>query len=96
MTADLPGPALDLLAAIAETLHVPAPAFDRDAEYAYRLLVEDRIRDVRAVISDILAGGATLGIAWEANYLRKRAAERQPDYRTNAQAIAEHRKEDPS
>ncbi|MFE3326863.1 hypothetical protein [Streptomyces sp. NPDC059176] len=83
MTADLPGPGLNLLAAIGEALDVPAPALDRDAEAAYRLLVEDRLRYVRAVIGDVLAGKATLGIAWEADYLRRKTAERPVTYRQN-------------
>ncbi|MFC5802779.1 hypothetical protein [Streptomyces formicae] len=90
-TPDVPGPVLNLLAAISETLEVPSPALDRDAEVAYRLLVEDRIRVVQATIRDVLAGNAKLGIAWEANYLRKRAAERPPTYRTSAQALDELR-----
>ncbi|MEU6702555.1 hypothetical protein [Streptomyces wuyuanensis] len=88
MTA-IPESLRDLLAAISEALEVPAPALDRDAEAAYRWHVEDRIMLVQSAIKDVRAGEATLGLDWEANYLRDRVAERPARYRTRDQAIAE-------
>lgn len=90
MSPDLPAPVRDLLAAIGEALDVPSPSLDRDAEIAHRRLVDDRILYVRASIRDLLAGDHTLGIEWEANYLRRKAAERPATYRTSAQALKEH------
>ncbi|MFE3657251.1 hypothetical protein [Streptomyces sp. NPDC059165] len=89
MTADLSAPVLNLLAAMGEALDVPAPALDRDAEAEYRLLVEDRIRYVRCVIKAVVAGETGGGIEWEADYLRRKTAERPVTYRTNAQVLAE-------
>ncbi|GFH34317.1 hypothetical protein [Streptomyces pacificus] len=87
MAAALPAPVRSLLAAIAETLDVPAPAPGRDAEVAYRLLVEDRARVVRVILHGILTGDETRDIDWDARYLRERAAERPVTYRTLDQAL---------
>lgn len=88
-TPDLSAPVRELLAAIAEVLDAPAPALSLEDEVAHRWLVDDRIGYVQVAIRDILAGKADLGIEWEASYLRRKAAERPPGYRTLAQAVEE-------
>lgn len=82
-----PEPIRALLAAIADTLDVPAPAPNVIDEVSHRILVNERIVNVQAVIGDILTGKATHGFQWEADYLRRRAGERPVPYRTREQAI---------
>ncbi|MFF2774827.1 hypothetical protein ACFVU3_07950 [Streptomyces sp. NPDC058052] len=84
---DLSSSIRNLLATIADFLDVPDPALDRADESAHRFLVDERVLLVRGVIEDILVGKATLGLDWEADYLRRRAAERPVTYRTLAQVV---------
>ncbi|MGW6263650.1 hypothetical protein, partial [Streptomyces sp. NPDC055085] len=86
-----PEPIRELLAAINETLTLPAPAGDRDDLVRYEMHASGRISLVKIVIRDALDGKADLGLAWEARYLRKEIADRPPSYRTPEQYLAELR-----
>ncbi|MCD2465535.1 hypothetical protein MBT42_18435 [Streptomyces sp. MBT42] len=85
---EIPRPLRGLLAAISEVLDVPDPDLDRAAEFAHRMLLDDRIRSVQLAIRDVLDGKADLGIEWEADYLRRAAAKRPPAYCTLAGRLA--------
>lgn len=86
-------PVRDLLLAIVETLdELPEPAPNLSDEIAHRILVENRVASVTGSLKDILDGSAPLGIAWEAEFIRRRAAEVDTvTYLTRDQALAEYR-----
>ncbi|MGW6258642.1 hypothetical protein, partial [Streptomyces sp. NPDC055085] len=86
-----PEPIRELLAAINETLTLPAPAGDRDDLVRYETCVTERIHLVQLTIRDLLAGKDEMGPAWETDYLRRRIAARPPRYRTTDQYIADLR-----
>lgn len=84
-TADaIPTPLRELLAAISEILTLPGPAATLEDLTRYESAVAERNHLVQLAIRDILSGD-TQGIQWEADYLRKRAVESRPRYRTQEQ-----------
>jgi len=84
-TADaIPTPLRELLAAISEILTLPGPAATLEDLARYDGAVAERTHLVQLAIRDVLSGN-TQGIQWEANYLRKRAVESRPRYRTQEQ-----------
>ncbi|WP_432114037.1 hypothetical protein [Streptomyces sp. S1] len=84
---EIPEPVRSLLAAIAETLDVPEPGVDIESLIKYNTFVEGRIHFVQMAIRDVLTGKADLGVEWEAEFLRKKVAERPPTYRVLAQPL---------
>ncbi|MFE5793545.1 hypothetical protein ACFQ8C_13360 [Streptomyces sp. NPDC056503] len=75
-------PVLGLLATIADLLDVPAPAPDLIDEVKHRRVVADRVGYIQLAIRAILAGEADLGLDWETAYLRRKAEQHPPAYRT--------------
>ena len=87
----IPEPVRELLAAIADTLDVPAPAPTPHDQALHALLLENRVQSVQTALRDVLAGHAALGLTLEAEYLRHRAARLdQVAYRTREQHLAVH------
>ncbi|MGW1930449.1 hypothetical protein [Streptomyces sp. NPDC001919] len=84
---EIPEPIRSLLTAIAETLDVPEPGMDIESLIKFSTFIEGRIHYVQMVIRDVLGGKARLGVEWEAEFLRKRVAERPPTYRVLAQPL---------
>ncbi|MEV7387587.1 hypothetical protein [Streptomyces sp. NPDC091215] len=90
MTAtDIPEAVRDLLAAISETLTLPDPSSDRMDMVRYESCVSERVHLIQMAVRDILNGTAAHGVQWEADYLRKKAADRPPRYRTPEQYLAD-------
>ncbi|MFB8083710.1 hypothetical protein [Streptomyces sp. NPDC056013] len=66
---------------------MPEPGVDTESLIKYSTFIESRIHYVQLAIRDILGGKADLGIEWEAEFLRKKVAERPPTYRVLAQPL---------
>lgn len=79
---DIPEPLRDLLAAISDTLELPAADINPADQRRYVWQLQDRVRFVQGAIRDVLTGAATLGIQWEADYLRRKIAENPPTYQS--------------
>lgn len=88
---DIPEPIRGLLAAIDETLTLPAPAGARDDLVRYETCVTERIHLVQLAVRDLLAGKSSNGVEWEADYLRKKSAANPPRYRDSEQYLADLR-----
>ncbi|MDQ1037244.1 hypothetical protein QFZ75_003660 [Streptomyces sp. V3I8] len=70
----LPEPVRDLLNAVLEAIDLPYPATTGGAE-AHDLLLSKRAAHVRIALRSVLGkDGPSLGLAWDAAYLRERLA----------------------
>ncbi|WP_338675162.1 hypothetical protein V1460_20875 [Streptomyces sp. SCSIO 30461] len=87
-TTDIPEPVRDLLAAIVETLTQPEPSSERVDMVRFETCVSERVHLIQLAVRDVLDGTATNGVKWEADCLRKKAADRPPRYRTADEYLA--------